>query len=138
MDLSTTNLLLGIMAVVSVLEALVLIGVVVVGYKLYNRTMQTIQELEQRQVAPLMIRVNGILDDVKEVTERVTAQTERVDHAIKGTIERVDETADRVKENVRSRANYVVGVVRGVRAAIEALLAGERAERAEAQAAGRP
>jgi hypothetical protein len=36
-DLGTTNLLLGIMAVVSVLEALLLIGMGVGGFMLYRR-----------------------------------------------------------------------------------------------------
>src|SRR5262245_21254829 len=74
-NLDTTNLLLGIMAVVSVLEALVLIGVGVIAWKLYSQAMQTIREVEKRQIAPLVARVNTlmarvdtILDDVKGVT----------------------------------------------------------------------
>src|SRR5438093_10856255 len=78
-NLDTTNLLLGIMAVVSVLEALVLIGVGVMAYRLYAQTMQTVREIEARQLAPLaarlnalMTRVDAILGDVKEVTTRVS------------------------------------------------------------------
>jgi len=96
-NLDTTNLLLGIMAAVSVLEALLLIGVGIFAYRLYAQAMQTMREIEQRQVAPLvakvtmlMEKVDGILVDVKEVTARVTKQTERVDSAIHGTIEKVD------------------------------------------------
>ena len=39
-NLDTTNLLLGIMAAVSVLEALVLIGVGVMAYRLYTQAMR--------------------------------------------------------------------------------------------------
>jgi hypothetical protein len=135
-DLGTTNLLLGIMAAVSVLEALLIVGFAIVGYRLYSRTLQTIGELEARQVAPLVARVNYILDDVKDVTRRVNEQAERVDQAIKGTIERVDETADRVRGNVKARAGTVAGVVRGVRAAIESFLTGSPGDRARAEAPG--
>jgi len=64
-NLGTTNIILGIMAAVSVLEALVIIGVGVAGYLVYRRVMELVNGIEQRQVAPAMARVNAILDDVK-------------------------------------------------------------------------
>ena len=99
-DLSTTNLLLGIMAAVSVLQALVLIGAGVAGFLVYKRVTQLVADLEARQVAPLREKVEAILADVKTVTSRVNQQTERVDHAISGTMDRVDETAERVRHSV--------------------------------------
>src|SRR3954470_4496091 len=121
-DLHTTNVLLGIMAGVSVLEALLLIGMGVGGYLVYSRVMTLISDLEARQIAPLREKVDAILDDVKAVTARVSEQTERVDHAISGTMGRVDETAERVKGSVRDKVNQAVGVVRGVRAVLASLL----------------
>ncbi len=137
-ELGTTNLLLGIMAVVSVIEVLCLLGAAIGGFILYRRVMQLVNELEQRQVAPAMARVNGILDDVKGVTSRVNEEAERVDHAIKETIDRVDETADRVRARVRTRANRFIGVLRGIRTAIEVFLARETQGRPPAEAPGRP
>ena len=52
-DLSTTNLLLGIMAAVSVLQGLVLIGAGVAGFLAYKRVTQLVTDLEARQIAPL-------------------------------------------------------------------------------------
>lgn len=130
-NLDTTNLLLGIMAAVSVLQALLLIGVGVMAWKLYGRTMQTVRELEERQVAPLVARVNtlmgtmdGILVDIKSITSHVGQQTERVNSAISTTMDRVDETADRVKTSVAYRVQRVVGLVQGVRAAFGTLFNG--------------
>ncbi len=122
-ELATTNLLLGIMAAVSVLEALLVIGVAVGGFMIYRRVTTLIEGLEQRQVVPAMARVNAILDDVKGVTTKVKEETERVDQAIRTTIDRVDDTADRVRSNVRAKTSYVVGVIRGLRVAIESMLA---------------
>src|SRR3954469_11541072 len=113
-DLSTTNLLLGIMAAVSVLQALVLIGAGIAGFMAYRRVMQLVNDLEARQIAPLREKVDAILVDVKTVTARVSQQTERVDHAISGTMERVDETAERVKSSVREKVAQATGVVRGL------------------------
>ena len=126
-NLDTTNLLLGIMAAVSVLEALVLIGVGFMGYRLYTQAMQTIREVEARQVAPLVARVNvlmervdGILGDVKEVTTRVSDRTERVDAAIRSTT-----------SSVSSRVNRVLTLVHTARAAVDGFFHnGRRAEHA--------
>jgi hypothetical protein len=142
-NLDTTNLLLGIMAAVSVIEALLLIALGVFAYRLYVQTMQTVREIEQRQVAPLVARVNtlmtnveGILVDVKNVTSRVTNQTERVDHAIRSTIDRVDETADRVRHSVAGRINRVVGIANGLRAAVATFFGNGQSRRTSAQSPG--
>ena len=121
-DFGTTNLLLGIMAVVSVIEALVVIGIGVAGWMMYRQVMQLIDGLEQRHIVPLRTRVDAILDDVKGVTETVKEETDRVDHAIRTTMDRVDDTADRVRANVRQKTSRVVGFVRGMRAVIEEIL----------------
>jgi len=59
------------------------------------------------------------------VTATVKDETNRVDHAIRSTIDRVDDTADRVRSNVRAKTSRVVGFVRGVRVAIETMLNSE-------------
>jgi hypothetical protein len=118
-ELSTTNLLLGIMAAASVFEALVILSMGVAGFIAYRNVMVLVNGIERRQVAPAMAHVKAILDDVKTVTAKVREETERVDHAIHTTMDRIDDTADRVRSNVRSKTSAVVGFVRGLRVAIE-------------------
>jgi hypothetical protein len=113
------------MAVVSVLQALLLIGIGVGGYLVYSRVMTLVNDLEARQIAPLREKVDAILADVKSVTARVSQQTERVDHAISGTIDRVDDTAARVRAGVHDRVSQATGIVRGIRAVIMSLLTRE-------------
>jgi len=121
-EMGTTNLLLGIMAAVSVLEGLLIIGIGIACFMAYRRVMTVVEGLEQRQVAPAMARVNAILDDVKGVTAKLKEETERVDQAIRTTIDRVDDTADRVRSNVRAKTSRIVGIIRGMRVAIESML----------------
>jgi hypothetical protein len=121
-DLQSVSVPLWIIAVVSVFQALVLIGAGVAGYLAYSRVMTLVNDLEARQIAPLREKVDGILVDVKSITARVSQQTERVDHAISGTIDRVDDTATRVRAGVHDKVSQAVGVVRGVRAVIMSLL----------------
>jgi hypothetical protein len=113
---------LWIMAVVSILQALLLIGIGVGGYLVYSRVMTLVNDLEVRQIAPLREKVDAILTDVKSVTARVSQQTERVDTAISGTIDRVDTTAARVRAGMHDKVSQAAGVVRGVRAVIVSLL----------------
>ena len=121
-DVQSLSVPLWIMAVVSVLQALVLIGAGVAGYLAYSRVMTLVNDLEARQIAPLREKADAILADVKSITARVSQQTERVDHAISGTIDRVDDTATRVRAGVHDKVSQAVGVVRGVRAVIMSLL----------------
>jgi pyrimidine operon attenuation protein/uracil phosphoribosyltransferase len=121
-NLGTTNLLLGIMAAASVLEALVITGIGIAAFVIYRRVTALVAALEARHVAPAMIRVNAILDDVKGVTSKVKEETERVDQAIHSTMDRIDDTADRVRSNVRAKTSRLIAVVRGARVVIEELL----------------
>jgi hypothetical protein len=136
-DLQTTNVALIVMAVVSVLEALLLIGIGIGGFMVYRRVMQLVADLESRQIAPLREKVEAILGDVKAVTARVNSEAERVDHAIHGTIDRVDNTAEHLKSSVMDKVNNAAGIVRGVRAAIVSLLQTDHRPKPPATAAGR-
>jgi uncharacterized protein YoxC len=131
-NLDTTNLLLGVMAAVSVLEALLLIAVGVMAFKLYRQTIETVREIEQRQVAPLTAKVqalmgtvDAILVDVNGITSRLNQQSERVNSAISTTIDRVDETADRVRSSLGYRVHRVATLVQGMRAALGTLFDGQ-------------
>jgi hypothetical protein len=121
-DLSSLSVPLWVMAVVSVLQALLFIGMGVAGYLVYTRVMTLVNDLEARQIAPIREKVDAILTDVQGITARVHQQTERVDHAISGTIDRVDDTAARVRAGVHDKVNQAAGVMRGVRAVIMTLL----------------
>lgn len=69
-----------------------------------------------------MARVNAILDDVKTVTAKVKEETERVDRAVHATMNRIDDTADRMRSSVRAKASAVIGFVHGLRAVMEGML----------------
>jgi len=127
----TTNTLLAIMAAVSALEGILIVAACVASYmvyrramELYSRTLEVINGIESRQVAPAMERVNAILDDVRSVSSTVKGETDRVDHAIHHTIGRVDDTVDRMRSSVRVKASRLVGFLKGARVALETVLEG--------------
>jgi len=81
-DIGSLATPLWIMAALSILEALLLIGIGIGGYLVYSRVMTLVNDLEARQIAPIREKVDAILGDVKVVTARVAHQTERVDEAV--------------------------------------------------------
>jgi uncharacterized protein YoxC len=142
-NLDTTNWLLGVLAVTSVVQTLMLVCVAVVGFRLYRQVSVTVEDLESRHVAPLrrqvdgvLTQVDGVLGEVHAIAARVSQQTARVDHAINGTIERVDETAEQLRHRVRDKVSRATGVVRGIRAVIASVLTTEPASKPPAHAGG--
>jgi hypothetical protein len=124
-DLETTNWLLGAIALASLVQTGLLVAAALAGLKMYRQVSERVEQLEANHVAPLRRQVDGILTDVQAITARFNNQTARVDHAITDTIDRVDETAERMKYRVRDKVSRATGVVRGLRAAIASLLTTE-------------
>jgi len=80
-DLTTTNVLLGILATVSVLEVLAVVGLFAGGFIMFRRLTKVIEEIEQRRVAPAAARLNDILDDVKAMTDVARRAAESAERA---------------------------------------------------------
>ncbi len=82
-DLTTTNALLGVMAAVSLLEALALLALIGGGLLLYRRLTMLIAGIEERHIAPVTARVNAVLDDVKSVTSAVKQATDGAETGVR-------------------------------------------------------
>ena len=124
-SLDTTNTMLAIIAAVSVLQGLVLIGLGVAGWKIYKLATETIREIDEKRVQPIAAKVNGLVDRAHQVTDKVHAITERVHHraekveaAIDSAVGRVNHTATGVKSEVTGTVERVAGAVSGLRAAL--------------------
>ena len=132
-SLNTTNILLGIMAAVSLLQALVLVGACVLALRLYRQTLRTITDIEERQIAPLAAAVSGlvgtidgILADVKDVTTRVARQTGRVEDAVQHTVHAAEDTARRTFGSAAPSVIRIAKLAFGVTCAFQDLFRGRR------------
>ena len=101
--------LIGIIAAVSVLQALVFIGVGIAGFMMYRRVMELVNDLEARHIAPLRAKVDAILVDVKAVTARRQPADRARRSRDSGTMDRVDETAERVRDSVQRQGQQATG-----------------------------
>jgi hypothetical protein len=82
-QLVTTNWLLGVMAVVAALEALIVVALGVFAFVAFRRATQTMKRLDAEQVTPALGKVNAILDDVKGVSGTVKDGAGRFDSVMR-------------------------------------------------------
>jgi hypothetical protein len=82
-DLATTNVLLGVMAAVSLLEAAALIALVVAGFAVYKRIMRVADVIERRHVAPVAAKVDAILGDLNDITATARTGVRRVNFVVR-------------------------------------------------------
>ncbi len=120
-DLATTNLLLAVLAVVGVIQAVVFIVIGVAAVRAYRALMAFTAEVEARHVAPAFAVVTGILEDIRAVTAAMKNGTERVDDALSSTLRGVENAADHMRLALRSRLGSIVGIGRGLQAAVRTL-----------------
>jgi hypothetical protein len=111
-NIETTNLFLGIMAGVSLLQFLMLVTALIVGYRAYRRVSERFDLFDQERLAPIAEKAQAVVQDVQRLTSQVASQTERVEQALNHTAERFEERAERVKTNVRRRVVPMVAAVR--------------------------
>ena len=102
-DLTTTNVLLGIMAAVSLLEGLAVLGAMLAGLLVYRRVMQVVSSIEERQIAPASARVNAILDDVKNVTSTIRQKAGRLERLVDWILDAISRKRRRTDEESASR-----------------------------------
>ena len=76
-SLTTTNVWLGILAVISLLEFLMIVAAGVFAYQMYKRVMTTIETVERVHIAPLRARVDAILDEVQASPTRSSTRRSR-------------------------------------------------------------
>lgn len=132
-SLSTTNLWLGIIASVTVLEFVMLIVAGVMIMRLYRKITVTIDEVKQQHIAPLAAKVDHIVAQVQDVTDRV----KRADASVRATVGRVEDVASRVL-GVARYAWPVTAGWRAVGAAVATFVNGGRSTRTSAPTALAP
>src|SRR5438094_7724388 len=70
-DLTMTNVWLGILAVISLIEFLMIAAAGLFAYKAYKQVMTAVEAVERVHIAPLRARVDAILDEVEVITGKV-------------------------------------------------------------------
>jgi uncharacterized protein YoxC len=125
-DLGTTNAWLAVIAIASLVQSLVIIGLVVAVFRLVRRTESAVEEVKREYLDPITTRTNKVIGEVEDALARFRSMDDRVSGAIHKTSEGLSAVATVAKQ----RFWPVVGVVRGLRAIAGAVADRRRQSRA--------
>lgn len=112
-----SGLFLGIIAVATLVMALIQIGAIVAVLRLAKQT-QDVLATVQRDVKPLLVKANGIADEASRTVSLATVQAQKVDKLVTDLTRRVDETAALVQHAIVTPAREGIAIVAAVKAAL--------------------
>jgi len=117
-NLTTTNVWLGILAVVSLLEFLMIVAAGVFAYQMYKRVITTIETAERLHIAPLRARADSLLDEVHAVTDKVKHAQESVGDALRQVVG----TGSMVAGAVKSKSWPIIGIIQALKTAANTVM----------------
>jgi hypothetical protein len=126
-DLTTTNIWLGILAIVSLIEFLMICAAGFMAYRLYQRAMTTLETVERVHIAPLRARVDALLDEVQRMTNKV----KHAQDSVAETFKLMAGTGNAVAWAVKSRTWPILGVLQGIKTAAATVMRNGRKEHAD-------
>lgn len=118
----TSELFLGIIAVATLLMAVLQVGAVVVLLRLAKRVGRLADEVHG-EVKPLIARAHAIADDASRAASLAAAQVERVDAVVSDLARRVDDTAAILQQAIIAPAREGIAIVAALKAGFAALRA---------------
>ncbi len=116
----SANVFLGVIAVATLLIAIVQIGVLVVAGLLARRVARLTKDIE-RQLKPLTVHVDSIGREAARAAALATAQVERVDRLFADVSDRVELGLDTVQAAMSGPAREAAAIWSACRAALSAI-----------------
>jgi hypothetical protein len=116
-DLTMTNVWLGILATVSLIQFLMIVAAGVFAYKAYKQAMTVMETVERVHIAPLRARVDALLDEVEVITGKVRHAQDSVSAAF----QTATSAGSLIADTMRSKTWPILGIIKGVQMAASAL-----------------
>jgi hypothetical protein len=108
--LSTTNVILGVLAAMSVIQTIVVLAVAYGALRAYRSTSLMLES----KLSPSLLRIEGLLANLEKTAAVVRTRTEGLDHAF----DSARDAAARVGTVMWPRATVVASVAEGVLGAV--------------------
>ena len=115
-----TDVWMGVIALATLTMALIQVGVLVAGAVLFRR-MNALSTRVERELQPLMDRVNAIGADAARISALATQQAERADTLFADVTRRVDTTLAVIQNAVVAPAREGMAIMSALRATIGAV-----------------
>jgi hypothetical protein len=110
---------LGVIAVATLLMALVQVGAIVAILRVARQAQQTINTL-QADVRPLIEKATVVADEASRTASLATLQAQKIDRLVSDLSARVDETAGVVQNAIITPAREGIAIVAALKAALGA------------------
>lgn len=115
----TDSVFLGIIALATLLMAVIQVGAIVFASRLAKRVDRLADRIEQ-EIKPLLANLNEVGENAARASSLAAAQVERADRLFADVVRRVDETMTLVQGAILTPAREGRAVVTAVRAAVAA------------------
>lgn len=114
-----STLLLSVIAVATIVIAVVQIGVVIFAVRLAKRVSRLVDVVEH-EIRPTLARVDAVSSDVARVTSLASNQAERLDQIASHLIDKIDKILTAADRSVFAPLKQGAGFLFGLRAALSA------------------
>jgi len=111
---------LGVIAVATLVMALIQVGAIIAALRLARQAQQVIQSVQQ-DVRPLIARANAMAEEASRTIALATAQAQKVDRLVTDLSRRVDETAGVLQEAIITPAREGLAIIAALKAGLGAL-----------------
>jgi hypothetical protein len=117
-DLTMTNVWLGILAVISLIEFLMIAAAGLLAYKAYKQMLNVVETVERVHIAPLRARVDALLDEVEVITGKVR----HAQDSVAAALHTATHAGSMIAGSMKSKTWPVIGMIRSVRTVAAALM----------------
>ena len=115
-----SEVFLGIIAVATLLMAVVQVGVII-GLLRTARQAQQILVTVQQEIRPLVSKVTAVAEEASRTATLATAQAQKVDRLVTDLARRIDDTAVVVQQAIVMPAREGMAIAAGLRAGLAAI-----------------
>lgn len=111
---------LGIIAIATLVTALIQLGAVIALLRLARQARQTLASVQQ-EVRPLIARATAIADDASRTAALAAAQAQKIDRLVTDLSRRVEETAAILQDAIITPAREGMAIFAAIKAGLAAL-----------------
>ena len=115
-----SELFLGIIALATLVMALIQVGAIIFAARLGRRVQQVMATI-QEDVRPLIARANSVAEEASKTAALASTQAQKIDALVSDLTRRVEETSLVVQQAVVTPARETLALVAGVKAGLAAL-----------------
>jgi predicted PurR-regulated permease PerM len=115
-----TQVFLGIIAIATLVMAMVQVGFIIYGWSVARRVSRLLDQLDT-ELKPILANLNAMARDASRASSMAVAQVERVDRMFTDLTTRIEETASTVQRAIMTPLREGAAVMAGIRAAMAIL-----------------